>query len=46
MHVAVLGSGDLFGEMPAFDGVGFDLCALESRYALQDISLPIKVSDL
>ena len=46
MHLAVLGSGDVFGEMPAFDGAGFDLYALESRYALHEISLPMNVSDL
>ena len=46
MHWAVLGSGDVFGEMPVFDGADFDRYALKSRYARQEKSLPMNGSDL
>tara|TARA_B100001057_G_scaffold184431_1_gene185179 strand:+ start:667 stop:807 length:141 start_codon:yes stop_codon:yes gene_type:complete len=46
MHWAVLGSGDVFGEMPLFDGEDSDWHALKSRYARQGKSLPVNDSDL
>ena len=46
MQRAVFGSGDVFGEMMAFDGEGFDRHALKFRYARQEQSLPMNDSDL
>ena len=44
--MSVLGSGDVFGEMPVFDGEDSDRYALKSRYARQEQSLPMNGSDL
>ena len=46
MHLAVLGTGDVFGEMLVFDGEDTDWYSLKYRYARQEQSLPVNDSDL